>query len=129
MSGRLEPGVEAFVFTFGSSTQGAYPQLVTRWGSQPRPGLLGRRSECEALDRASAQVLSFVARRLQAESVLVLFAERDDDQPDELKGLPELRLHRLSYADARELFSSLNVGPQDEQVRDRIIAETRGNPL
>jgi len=84
--------------------------------------------DAQWLDRSSAQVLSFVARRLQAESVFVLFAERDDE-PDELKGLPELRLHRLSYADACELFTSLNVGPHDEQVRDRIIAETRGNPL
>ena len=81
------------------------------------------------LDRSSAQVLSFVARRLQAESVIILFAGRDEDEPDELAGLPELRLERLSYADARALFASANIEPLDERVRDRIIAETRGNPL
>ena len=85
--------------------------------------------DAQWLDRSSAQVLSFVARRLQAESVLVLFAERDQDGPDELAGLPELRLHGLSDSDARELLAVTNAGPLDQPVRDRIISETRGNPL
>jgi DNA-binding CsgD family transcriptional regulator len=85
--------------------------------------------DAQWLDRSSAQVLSFVARRLQAESVILLFAERDQLEHDELAGLPELRLQGLSDADARELLASANIGPLDEQVRDRIIAETRGNPL
>src|SRR6266481_5523928 len=59
--------------------------------------------DAQWLDRCSAQVLSFVARRLQAESVIVLFAERDQDQLTELAGLPALALRRLSDADAREL--------------------------
>src|SRR4051812_39193352 len=57
--------------------------------------------DAQWLDRCSSQVLSFVARRLQAESVVVLFAERDQDEPSELAGLPELVLQRLSDADAR----------------------------
>jgi len=85
--------------------------------------------DAQWLDRSSAHVLSFVARRLQAESVLLLFAKRDQLEHDELAGLPELRLQGLSDADARELLASANTGPLDEQVRDRIIAETRGNPL
>ena len=85
--------------------------------------------DAQWLDRSSAQVLSFVARRLQAESVLLLFAERDQDELDELAGLPELRPQGLSEADARELLASANIGPLDERVRDRIIAEARGNPL
>ena len=85
--------------------------------------------DAQWLDRSSAEVLSFVARRVQAESVLLLFAERDDDELAELAGLPELRLEGLSDADARELLASANIGPLDERVRDRIIAETRGNPL
>jgi DNA-binding CsgD family transcriptional regulator len=85
--------------------------------------------DAQWLDRSSAQVLSFVARRLQAESVILLFAERDQLEHDELAGLPELRLQGLSDADARELLASAKIGPLDEQVRDRIIAETRGNPL
>ncbi len=85
--------------------------------------------DAQWLDRSSAQVLSFVARRLHAESVLVLFAERDHDQPTELAGLPERALARLSDADARELLASSRLGPFDERVAQRIIAEARGNPL
>ena len=85
--------------------------------------------DAQWLDRSSAQVLSFVARRLEAESVLLLFARRDQLEHDELAGMPELRLQGLSDADARELLASCNIGPLDERVRDRIIAETRGNPL
>ena len=61
--------------------------------------------------------------------MLLLFAERDRDGPDDLAGLPELRLHGLSDSDARELLAATNAGPLDQPVRDRIIAETRGNPL
>jgi DNA-binding CsgD family transcriptional regulator len=85
--------------------------------------------DAQWLDRSSAQVLSFVARRLQAESILLLFAERDQDELDELAGLPELRPQGLLEADARELLASANIGPLDERIRDRIIAEARGNPL
>src|SRR6266436_5404329 len=85
--------------------------------------------DAQWLDRCSAQVLSFVARRLQAESVMALFAERDQDQPTELAGLPELVLQRLSDADARELLASSTPGRFDEGVRQRIIDEARGNPL
>ena len=85
--------------------------------------------DAQWLDRSSAQVLSFVARRLDAEGVFMLFAERDAECTGELAGLPELRLQRLPYADARELLASANLGILDQRVRDRIIAETRGNPL
>jgi DNA-binding CsgD family transcriptional regulator len=85
--------------------------------------------DAQWLDRSSAQVLAFVARRLQAESVVLLFAEREPVALDELAGLPELRLQGLSDADARALLASVITGPLDERVRERIIAETRGNPL
>jgi DNA-binding CsgD family transcriptional regulator len=79
------------------------------------------------LDRASVQVLAFAARRLLAEAVLVIFAAREPG-PD-LRGLPELMVEGLSHADARELLGSVVRWPLDEQVADRIVAETRGNPL
>src|SRR4029077_11878869 len=85
--------------------------------------------DAQWLDRSSAQVLSFVARRLQAEAGLVLFAERDQDKPSGLAGLPELALQRLSDDDARELLASSTPGRLDERVRQRIIDEARGNPL
>ena len=96
--------------------------------AEPQP-LICIVDDAQWLDRCSAQVLSFVARRLQAESVIVLFAERDQDQPTELTGLPELALQRLSDDDARELLASSTPGRLDERVRQRIIDEARGNPL
>ena len=81
------------------------------------------------LDRASAQALTFVARRLGAESVALVFAVRGASEVSELTGLPELVVEGLPEGDARALLDSMLRGPVDERVRDRIVAETRGNPL
>ncbi|MFI6727328.1 AAA family ATPase [Streptomyces atratus] len=81
------------------------------------------------LDQASAQALAFVARRLQAEPVALLFAERDASERHELACLPELELRGLADDDARRLLASQIHAPLDGAVRDRIIAEARGNPL
>jgi DNA-binding CsgD family transcriptional regulator/tetratricopeptide (TPR) repeat protein len=81
------------------------------------------------LDPASVQALTFVARRLGVESVAVVVAVRDPADVPELTGLPELAVTGLPDEEARELLSSALVWPVDEQVRDRIVAETRGNPL
>ena len=94
--------------------------------AQPLVALI---DDAQWLDRSSAQVLAFVARRLEAESVLFLFAEREPNEPDELAGLPVLPLEGLSDANARELLDSVISGPLDERVAERFIAETRGNPL
>jgi hypothetical protein len=79
------------------------------------------------LDRTSAQVLGFVARRLAAESVGLVFAARKSG--DELAGLPELVVEGLPEADARALLEAALTGPLDARVRDRLVAETDGNPL
>jgi DNA-binding CsgD family transcriptional regulator len=79
------------------------------------------------LDRASTQVLAFVARRLRAESVGVVFAARRPS--DQLAGIPEMVVEGLAEGDARRVLDSVLTGPLDVQVRDRIVAETRGNPL
>jgi DNA-binding CsgD family transcriptional regulator len=79
------------------------------------------------LDRASVQVLAFAARRLLAEAVLVIFGAREPGA--DLRGLPELMVEGLRHADARELLGSVIRWPLDERVADRIVAETRGNPL
>jgi DNA-binding CsgD family transcriptional regulator len=83
--------------------------------------------DAQWLDRASTQALAFVARRLMADSVAVLFATREPCE--DFQGLPELEIEGLSEHDARALLSSVITGPLDERVRDRIVAETRGNPL
>lgn len=89
--------------------------------------------DAQWLDQVSVQTLGFVARRLLAEPVVLVFAVRDDDRDgtvvDVLPGLPELRLKGLSDSDARDLLDSVVVGRLDERVRDRLIAESRGNPL
>ncbi|GIF63261.1 putative transcriptional regulator, LuxR family protein [Asanoa ishikariensis] len=81
------------------------------------------------VDRMSEVIFTFVARRLDAESVAMVFASRSPGDEQLLAGLPELRVDGLSDADARALLGSVLTGPVDAQVRDRIVAETRGNPL
>jgi DNA-binding CsgD family transcriptional regulator len=85
--------------------------------------------DAQWIDQASMQAIGFVARRLLAERVLVLIATRDVSDEDELAGLPELPISGLNTEDARRLFDSVVGGPTDPLVRDRIISETRGNPL
>src|SRR5258708_10675602 len=79
------------------------------------------------LDHASAQILAFVARRLGAEAVGLVFGARVPS--GDLAGLPELVVGGLREDDARGLLGSVLTGPMDERVRDQIVAETRGNPL
>jgi DNA-binding CsgD family transcriptional regulator len=81
------------------------------------------------LDRASAQTLAFVARRLLAERIGIVFAVREPNDVTELSGLPELVVRGLADGDARSLLASAMPGRLDERVRDQIVAETRGNPL
>ena len=83
--------------------------------------------DAQWLDRASALVLAFVARRLLAEPVALAFAAREPGE--EFRGLPELAVGGLRDGDARELLGSVVRGPLDQRVRDRIVVETRGNPL
>ena len=79
------------------------------------------------LDRSSAQVLGFVARRLVAESVGLVFAARIPTI--DLAGLSELKVEGLRAAEARALLDAALIGPLDTRVRDQVVAETRGNPL
>ena len=83
------------------------------------------------LDQTSAQVLTFVARRVAAERLVLIFAVRDpcESPGNPLVGLPELRLAGLGEADARALLRTAVHAPLDRGVRDRIVAEARGNPL
>ncbi|HEY6495885.1 MAG TPA: AAA family ATPase, partial [Trebonia sp.] len=83
--------------------------------------------DAQWLDRASAQVLAFVARRLAADPVGLVFAARA--VPDELAGLPDLPVTGLRNDHARTLLTSVLTGPLDTRVQDQIVAETRGNPL
>src|SRR5450755_1621276 len=83
--------------------------------------------DAQWLDRASARALAFVARRLLAEKIALVFAARDPG--DLLAGLPELHVVSLGHRDARTLLESALPARLDEDVLERIVVETHGNPL
>src|ERR1700759_2968311 len=82
--------------------------------------------DAQWLGRASPHGLAFVARRLEADSVVMLFAAREPS--DQTAGLPELVLGGLRGSDARALLASVIPGRLDERVADELLAETRGTP-
>jgi DNA-binding CsgD family transcriptional regulator len=99
--------------------------------AEERP-LLCLVEDAQWLDAASSQVLGFVARRVLAESVAIVVAVRPVSGSDSVRdfaGLPELALEGLDQHDARALLARAVQGRLDDGVRDRIVAETRGNPL
>jgi len=138
MLGRLErlpaPQRDALQVVFGLSPGPAPGRFVVGLAvlsllseaAETRP-LLCVVDDAQWLDRASALTLAFVARRLLAEPVGMVFAAREPGE--ELQQLPELQVRGLRNADARALLSSELRFVLDERVRDRIIAETGGNPL
>jgi DNA-binding CsgD family transcriptional regulator len=83
--------------------------------------------DAQWLDSASARILAFVARRLQAERIALVFATRE--LGGALAELPELRVAPLGRRAARALLDSVLPAPVDEGVLEQILAETRGNPL
>jgi DNA-binding CsgD family transcriptional regulator len=85
--------------------------------------------DAQWLDQVSSQTLAFVARRLLAERVGFVFAVRGFGSDKPLDGLPELLIEGLPSDDARLLLEATIPGPLDEQVKTRILDETRGNPL
>jgi DNA-binding NarL/FixJ family response regulator len=95
---------------------------------EDRP-LLGLVDDAQWLDRMSAQTLAFVARRLLADHVALVFAMREPANLHDLTGLDELVVGGLGRNDARALLLSVIGGPVDEPVLERILSETRGNPL
>jgi DNA-binding CsgD family transcriptional regulator len=85
--------------------------------------------DAQWLDKASSQTLAFVARRLGAESVAMVVAMRDPAGTNDFDGLEGLVVRGLEERDARALLATVLTGPLDDGVRDRLVAETRGNPL
>ena len=83
--------------------------------------------DAQWLDSASARTLAFVARRLFAEPVGLVFAAREPGE--DLRALPVLEVRGLRAGDARALLGSVLRFLLDDTVRDRLVAETHGNPL
>jgi DNA-binding CsgD family transcriptional regulator len=96
--------------------------------AEERP-LLCLVEDAQWLDAASGLVLGFVARRLLAESVAIVVAVREPNSGHDFDGLPELLLRGLAEEDSHALLMRAVPGRIDDRVRDRIVAETRGNPL
>ncbi|MGH8879466.1 MAG: AAA family ATPase, partial [Stackebrandtia sp.] len=84
--------------------------------------------DAQWLDRASADALVFAARRLDADRITMILAVRDDGADSPIPGLAQLRLSGLDPADSRRLLSVVVDGPVPE-VRERLVAESAGNPL
>ncbi|MCX4597988.1 AAA family ATPase [Streptomyces sp. NBC_01549] len=101
--------------------------LLTR-ASETRPVLVVV-DDAQWLDQVSLQTLEFVARRLLAEAVAMVFAVRDPEGQDALAGLPEMRIGGLDAAAAGELLEAAVGGRLEKRVRDRFVAEMHGNPL
>jgi DNA-binding CsgD family transcriptional regulator/tetratricopeptide (TPR) repeat protein len=96
--------------------------------AEQRP-LLCLVDDTQWLDAASAEALGFVARRLVAEPMAMIFSLREPATTRALDGLPQVPLQGLDEPDACALLARTMPGPLDDRVRDRIIAETEGNPL
>ena len=98
-------------------------------GASQRP-LLVVVDDAQWVDEVSALVLGFVARRVYAEGIAMLFAVGEPaDHVLSLAGLTEVRLRGLPDADARALLASAVKGRLDDRVAGRLVAETNGNPL
>ncbi|WP_326835496.1 AAA family ATPase [Amycolatopsis rhabdoformis] len=118
----LSPGPAPDRFLVGLAVLGLLAEAA-----RERP-LLCVVDDTQWLDSASAQALAFVARRLVAESVALVFAVREP-ATTELTGVAQLVVEGLPDSAARDLLDSVLRLPADDRVRDRIVAETRGNPL
>ena len=130
------PQRDALAAAFGLSAVPAPDRFVVGLGvlgllslvAEEQP-LLWVIDDAQWLDKTSALTLAFVAHRLLAESVGLVFAVREPSDAPEWSTLPELVVGGLSDSDARALLDSALAGRLDELVRDRIVAESRGNPL
>src|SRR5256714_1562809 len=128
------PQRDALQITFGVSAGAAPDRFLVALATlslfseaaQERP-LLCVVDDAQWLDRASAQALGFVARRLLAEPVALLFAARETT--DAFAGLPELLIEGLDDAEARKLLAAVIPGRLDDRVADQLVAEAHGNPL
>jgi hypothetical protein len=152
--GRLPTAQQAALSTALGMQDGPTLSGPTSSGPTPSPlliglaalGLFAEAADAEPLvcvvddtqwiDGMSAAVLSFVARRLDAEAVALVFAMNTSAAKDPagsgrqlLAGLPELRVEHLADDDARELLDSLLPATVDPRLRERIAAESYGNPL
>src|SRR5262249_35017474 len=136
LSGLPEPQAEALGVALGLTAGGVSDRFLVSLAvlsllstvAEDQP-LLCLVEDAQWLDAASSQLMGFVARRLLAERLAIVIALRDSAAPPEFRGLPEIALGGLALDDARTLLGGTVHGRLHDSVRDRIVAETRGNPL
>jgi DNA-binding CsgD family transcriptional regulator/tetratricopeptide (TPR) repeat protein len=138
MLGRLKnlpaPQRQALEIVFGLSAGPPPDRFLVGLGvltllsevAEERP-LLCVVDDAQWLDQASALTLAFVARRLLAERVGIVFAAREPGPA--LQRVSELEVQGVRNGDARALLESAVRFKLDEKVRDQLIAEMGGNPL
>jgi DNA-binding CsgD family transcriptional regulator len=100
--------------------------LTAAAGERP---LLCLVDDAQWIDTASARVMAFLSRRIAADPVAMVFAVRSAESANGFGELPALAVHGLSDEDARDLLATRSPFPLDDQVRERLVAEARGNPL
>jgi DNA-binding CsgD family transcriptional regulator len=131
-----DPQCEALATAFGLKAEAPPDRFVVGLAvlgllaevAEERP-LLCVIDDAQWLDAASSLSLAFAARRLLAEPIGLVFAVREPSDVRELTGLEELHVEGLGEDDARALLDSALPERLDDQVRDLLIAESRGNPL
>lgn len=131
-----EPQVRALQVAFGLAEGSAPDRFVVGLAvlgllaeaASERP-LVCLIDDAQWLDEATRQVLGVAGRRLDAESVLLLVGVRETAEERSFPGLPDLTVEGLDAEDARLLLAAAVPGPLDGRVRDRLVAETGGNPL
>jgi DNA-binding CsgD family transcriptional regulator/tetratricopeptide (TPR) repeat protein len=130
------PQRDALAIVFGRSTGPAPDRFLVGLATltlladvAERDPLICIVDDAQWLDGASAQILGFVARRLLAERIVLVFAARTGLGDPVLSGLPELSIGGLGDSDARALLLDNVHAPLDAAVCERIIAESHGNPL
>ncbi len=123
----LEDGPAVEPFLVGVATL----SLLTEQAEPERP-VVCVVDDAQWLDPASANALLFTARQLSADPVVMVFAARtggSGGQDFSAHGLPVLELVGLDPADARRLLGENGGDPLPDEVADRLVGETRGNPL
>lgn len=119
----LRVGATADRFAVGAATLG----LVCRFAEEAPVAIVV--DDLQWLDRPSGEALTFAARRIEADSVVVLLAARTGTSDDLLTGLPALRLIGLDADAAEELVRSQSGQPPSDEQMTRLHEATGGNPL
>jgi DNA-binding CsgD family transcriptional regulator len=108
----------------------ALAALTLLAGAATRRPLLCVVDDAQWLDRESAGILGFIARRLGADAIAMLFAVRDpSERIADLEGIPWVQIGGLPPEEAAQLLASAVAGDVDRGVSEQIIAQTGGNPL